>query len=197
MDGSVSAPSRLAYCNQQGDYAIKEMYTMISTIGAVLYATRITRKLLQVMEATHIKWGMNWVRPWLYMQVSKGDTVVMMNTGKEYTLDEIGVLAPGKTQVRRYKRTRNQVHTVMEQNSISNFDVNRFLHMCMPGKLVVWKLGHAVRHGLVQHSSGCVEQWLIYSDTKAGGCLKEKQFYFNTLWFRCGKMAKLSNISSL
>jgi hypothetical protein len=33
------------------------------------------------------------------MQVSKGDTVVMMNTGKEYTLDEIGVLAPGKVQV--------------------------------------------------------------------------------------------------
>jgi hypothetical protein len=32
-------------------------------------------------------------------QVSRGDTVVMMNTGKEYTLDEIGVLAPGKVQV--------------------------------------------------------------------------------------------------
>ncbi|KAJ9510715.1 hypothetical protein QJQ45_027662 [Haematococcus lacustris] len=31
--------------------------------------------------------------------VSRGDTVVMMNTGKEYTLDEIGVLAPGKVQV--------------------------------------------------------------------------------------------------
>jgi translation elongation factor EF-4 len=34
------------------------------------------------------------------LQVSKGDTVIMMNTGKEYTLDEVGVLAPGKTQVR-------------------------------------------------------------------------------------------------
>lgn len=34
------------------------------------------------------------------LQVSKGDTVVMMNTGKEYTLDEVGVLAPGKVQVR-------------------------------------------------------------------------------------------------
>jgi GTP-binding protein LepA len=33
-------------------------------------------------------------------QVAKGDTVVMMNTGKEYTLDEIGVLAPVKTPVR-------------------------------------------------------------------------------------------------
>lgn len=33
------------------------------------------------------------------LQVSKGDTVLMMNTGKEYTLDEVGVLAPGKTQV--------------------------------------------------------------------------------------------------
>ncbi|WIA42476.1 hypothetical protein OEZ86_008468 [Tetradesmus obliquus] len=32
-------------------------------------------------------------------QVAKGDTVVMMNTGKEYTLDEIGVLAPVKTPV--------------------------------------------------------------------------------------------------
>jgi translation elongation factor EF-4 len=32
-------------------------------------------------------------------KVSKGDTVVMMNTGKEYTLDEIGVLAPVKTPV--------------------------------------------------------------------------------------------------
>lgn len=32
--------------------------------------------------------------------VSKGDTIVMMNTGKEFTLDEVGVLAPGKTQVR-------------------------------------------------------------------------------------------------
>jgi GTP-binding protein LepA len=31
--------------------------------------------------------------------VSRGDTVVMMNTAKEYTLDEIGVLAPGKTAV--------------------------------------------------------------------------------------------------
>lgn len=31
--------------------------------------------------------------------VSRGDTVVMMNTGKEYTLDEIGVLSPGKTSV--------------------------------------------------------------------------------------------------
>lgn len=29
-------------------------------------------------------------------QVSRGDTVRMMNTGKEYQLDEIGVLAPGK-----------------------------------------------------------------------------------------------------
>ncbi|GBF94915.1 elongation factor [Raphidocelis subcapitata] len=28
--------------------------------------------------------------------VSRGDTVVMMNTGKEFTLDEIGVLAPAK-----------------------------------------------------------------------------------------------------
>lgn len=32
-------------------------------------------------------------------KVSKGDTVVMMNTGKEYALDEIGVLAPVKTPV--------------------------------------------------------------------------------------------------
>jgi hypothetical protein len=32
--------------------------------------------------------------------VSRGDTVVMMNTGKEYTLDEIGVLAPSKVPVR-------------------------------------------------------------------------------------------------
>jgi translation elongation factor EF-4 len=32
--------------------------------------------------------------------VSRGDTVVMMNTGKEYTLDEVGVLAPVKTPVR-------------------------------------------------------------------------------------------------
>jgi GTP-binding protein LepA len=32
-------------------------------------------------------------------KVKKGDTVVMMNTGKEYTLDEIGVLAPVKTPV--------------------------------------------------------------------------------------------------
>ncbi|KAF8063840.1 GUF1-like protein [Scenedesmus sp. PABB004] len=31
--------------------------------------------------------------------VKRGDTVVMMNTGKEYTLDEIGVLAPVKTPV--------------------------------------------------------------------------------------------------
>ena len=31
--------------------------------------------------------------------VSKGDTVRMMNTGKEYTLDEIGVLAPHKIEV--------------------------------------------------------------------------------------------------
>jgi len=31
--------------------------------------------------------------------VAKGDTVVMMNTGKEYTLDEVGVLAPGKVEV--------------------------------------------------------------------------------------------------
>ncbi|MEW5303116.1 MAG: hypothetical protein WDW36_005839 [Sanguina aurantia] len=31
--------------------------------------------------------------------VSVGDTVVMMNTGKEYTLDEVGVLAPYKVQV--------------------------------------------------------------------------------------------------
>jgi hypothetical protein len=31
--------------------------------------------------------------------VSRGDTVVMMNTGKEYTLDEIGVLAPSKVPV--------------------------------------------------------------------------------------------------
>lgn len=34
-------------------------------------------------------------------KVSRGDTVVMMNTGKEYTLDEIGVLAPVKTPVRK------------------------------------------------------------------------------------------------
>jgi len=32
-------------------------------------------------------------------KVASGDTVVMMNTGKEYTLDEIGVLAPVKTPV--------------------------------------------------------------------------------------------------
>eukprot|EP00877_Chromochloris_zofingiensis_P012540 jgi/Chrzof1/753/Cz01g27120.t1 len=32
-------------------------------------------------------------------KVSKNDTVVMMNTGKEYTLDEIGVLAPHKVPV--------------------------------------------------------------------------------------------------
>lgn len=32
-------------------------------------------------------------------KVCKGDTVVMMNTGKEYTLDEIGVLAPVKIPV--------------------------------------------------------------------------------------------------
>lgn len=31
--------------------------------------------------------------------VCRGDTVVMMNTGKEYTLDEIGVLAPSKVAV--------------------------------------------------------------------------------------------------
>jgi hypothetical protein len=31
--------------------------------------------------------------------VAKGDTVVMVNTGKEYTLDEIVVLAPVKTPV--------------------------------------------------------------------------------------------------
>ena len=31
--------------------------------------------------------------------VSKGDVVTMMNTGKEYQLDEIGVLAPTKIQV--------------------------------------------------------------------------------------------------
>ena len=31
--------------------------------------------------------------------VAKGDTVVMMNTGKEFTLDEIGVLAPSKVPV--------------------------------------------------------------------------------------------------
>lgn len=31
--------------------------------------------------------------------VSRGDTVVMMNTGKEYTLDEVGVLAPSKVSV--------------------------------------------------------------------------------------------------
>ncbi len=33
--------------------------------------------------------------------VSKGDLVTMMNTNKEYQLDEIGVLAPGKVQVGR------------------------------------------------------------------------------------------------
>ena len=31
--------------------------------------------------------------------ISKGDTVRMMNTGKEYQLDEVGVLAPHKVQV--------------------------------------------------------------------------------------------------
>lgn len=39
-------------------------------------------------------------------KVSKGDTVVMMNTGKEYTLDEIGVLAPVKTPVSPKPQTR-------------------------------------------------------------------------------------------
>ena len=33
--------------------------------------------------------------------VRKGDTVVMMNTGKEYQLDEVGVLAPYKVEVGR------------------------------------------------------------------------------------------------
>jgi hypothetical protein len=33
--------------------------------------------------------------------VSKGEVVTMMNTGKEYQLDEIGVLAPHKVQVSR------------------------------------------------------------------------------------------------
>jgi translation elongation factor EF-4 len=33
-------------------------------------------------------------------KVSRGDVVTMMNTGKEYQLDEIGVLAPHKVQVR-------------------------------------------------------------------------------------------------
>jgi GTP-binding protein LepA len=31
--------------------------------------------------------------------ISKGDIVRMMNTGKEYQLDEIGVLAPHKVEV--------------------------------------------------------------------------------------------------
>ncbi len=35
----------------------------------------------------------------LCCQVSRGDLVTMMNTGKEYQLDEIGVLAPQKVAV--------------------------------------------------------------------------------------------------
>ncbi len=38
----------------------------------------------------------------------------MMNTGKEYTLDEVGVLAPGKTQVRmRNKQRRRSVCSIV------------------------------------------------------------------------------------
>ncbi len=32
--------------------------------------------------------------------MSRGDLIQMMNTGKEYQLDEVGVLAPHKVQVR-------------------------------------------------------------------------------------------------